>query len=98
MHASLARLLHGAIDYAGLFPPAKLNMRDAVDEYVDLVSSEDSWIVSRFICPASRLMELERELARAEIPDCVPLAVVGTGGADIRSFQSGLESDVAEMN
>src|SRR5688500_9249199 len=98
MHASLARLLHGVIDYAGLFPPAKLSMREAVEEYVSYRQSQESWIVSRFICPASRLMELEKELARADTPDCVALSVVGTGGSDIDAFESGLEKDVADMN
>ena len=98
MHASLARLLHEVIDYAGLFPPCKLPMRDSVENYVRYREGSETWILSRFICPASRLMELEQELARGENPDCISLSVVGTGGNDIEEFETNLEKDVADMN
>ena len=97
MQASLERLMLGVIDYAGLFPPAKLSMHEAVESYCDYRSGPESWLISRFICPASRLMELEQELARVET-ECVPLSVVGTSGRDIGEFEAGLEKDVAEMN
>lgn len=94
----MARLLHGVIDYAGLFPPAKLGMREAVENYCEYVSGADSWIVSRFVCPASRLMELEQQLSRIEVPDCLPFAVTGTGGKDLEEFHASLERDVESMN
>jgi hypothetical protein len=98
MHTSLARLLQEVIDYAGLFPPAKLDMREAVREYCDIRQSEDSWIVSRFICPAGRLQELEQELSRSDTPDCIPLSVVGAGGITIEEFEVALEQDAQAMN
>lgn len=98
MHASLARLLHGVIDYAGLFPPAKLSMRESVENYCDLVGGHDSWILSRFICPASRLMELEQQLSRVDVPDFLPISVIGTGGKSLAELEVGLEEDVASMN
>jgi hypothetical protein len=98
MHASLSGLLRGVIDYAGLFPPAKLSMSEAMTNYLRYRGGENSWIVSRFICPVSRLGELEQELGKGGTPDCVPLSVVGTGGADISQFEFNLERDCAEMN
>ncbi len=50
--------LAGLIDYAGLFPPASLDMGDAIAGYRRARSGSESWIVDRFICPASRLHEL----------------------------------------
>ena len=45
--ASLHALLTGAIDYAGLFPPAKLDMRDAVARYADYRGTSESWALGR---------------------------------------------------
>jgi hypothetical protein len=57
-------LLRNLIDYAGLFPPASLSMYDAVANY-DLYSrSEHSWILGRFIVPATRLAECADATAR----------------------------------
>ena len=55
--------LGGLIDYAGLFPPASLDMEAAVDGYRAARESSESWMVDRFICPASRLEELVAVLA-----------------------------------
>jgi hypothetical protein len=46
------------VDYAGLFPPAKLGMPDAVAEYDDARKGLNAWMLGRFIVPASRLAEL----------------------------------------
>ena len=61
-------LLAGAIDYAGLFPPAALDMAGAVSEYASYVRSGDRWALGRFVVAASRLEELRaaHEALRAE--------------------------------
>lgn len=56
--ASLHALLAGAIDYAGLFPPAKLGMDAAVERYAQHRRDNASWALGRFVLPASRLDEL----------------------------------------
>jgi hypothetical protein len=57
MHEPLRTLLTGLIDYAGLFPPAKLPMRDAAEAFARAQMGEHEWMLGRFICPASRLEE-----------------------------------------
>ena len=47
------------IDYAGLFPPAKLEMNSAVNEYLRCRSDKQSWMLGRFVCPVRGLKELE---------------------------------------
>jgi len=54
---SLLVLLSKAIDYAGLFPPAKLSMEEAVRNYAEYKSGDYNWMLGRFIVPASRLNE-----------------------------------------
>ncbi|MEN8240011.1 MAG: hypothetical protein ABFR53_12525 [Actinomycetota bacterium] len=46
------------VDYAGLFPPASLDMAGAVEGYRAARSSDARWVAGRFLCPASRLEEL----------------------------------------
>ncbi|MGI8743144.1 MAG: hypothetical protein ACR2NN_11365 [Bryobacteraceae bacterium] len=59
MYSSVRTLLTGLIDYAGLFPPASLDMASAVREFESYRASEFAWALGRFIVPASRLDELE---------------------------------------
>jgi hypothetical protein len=49
----------GLIDYAGLFPPAKLAMGPSVETYNRARIGEHEWMLGRFICPVSRLHEFE---------------------------------------
>ena len=54
---TLRALLDGAIDYAGLFPPARLSMKEAVERYGDYLQSPYAWALGRFVVQASRLEE-----------------------------------------
>ncbi len=63
MTRSIRTLLADLIDYAGLFPPAKLSMAAAVEAFNRALMGEHEWMLGRFICPASRLDEFEREAA-----------------------------------
>lgn len=47
----------GIIDYAGLFPPAKLDMTPAVQHYAKYRVDDDAWMLATFVCPATRLDE-----------------------------------------
>jgi hypothetical protein len=56
-------LLANSLDYAGLFPPAKLSMRTAVENYAMYVSSEHSWMLGRFVLPISSASQFIEETA-----------------------------------
>jgi hypothetical protein len=62
--SAIRTLLQGSIDYAGLFPPAELDMRTALKNYARYSSEPSSWALGRFILPLSRLDELELYLRR----------------------------------
>jgi hypothetical protein len=57
-------LLRGSIDYAGLFPPAELDMSTAVANFAHYGSGSMAWALGRFIVPAKRLTELRTERER----------------------------------
>lgn len=64
--AAVWTLLAHAIDYAGLFPPAQLDMAGAVAEYSSYLGSADAWALGRFVLPAARLDELAAEASAAQ--------------------------------
>ena len=63
---SLRVLLTDLIDYAGLFPPAALDMNAAVANYARYLRGEYAWMLGRFVLPASRLGEFEQALLENE--------------------------------
>jgi hypothetical protein len=65
--ASLRLLLRGVVDYAGLFPPASLDMAAAVAEYAGHRNGAEAWALGRFVLPAARLEELN-SVAAAVLP------------------------------
>lgn len=61
--ASLRAFLSGIIDYAGLFPPAKLDMSAAVRAYAEQIAGPDSELLGRFVVPVHRLADFSEEAA-----------------------------------
>ncbi|QOJ01729.1 MAG: hypothetical protein HRU70_15085 [Phycisphaeraceae bacterium] len=63
MTRALQTLLASSIDYAGLFPPAKLPMPTAAENFARDRAGLHTPLLGRFICPASRLPELSAAAA-----------------------------------
>jgi hypothetical protein len=80
---SVHTLLHGIIDYAGLFPPAGLGMAPAVANYAAYRSGSMCWVLGRFVVPAARLAEFERA-AEPYLPSAgQPWKLAALAGADL---------------
>jgi hypothetical protein len=62
--ASARALMAGAVDYAGLFPPAQLPLADALAEYRRALAGADAWMLGRFIVPAVQLPALADAIVR----------------------------------
>ena len=99
---SLRLLVDSLVDYAGLFPPSKLPMDEAVSNYAKYRASADSWMLGRFIVPVSRLSEFEKaasdHLPRDRDDDPWPIsALVGPDAdTDIEANRAvGLALDLA---
>ncbi len=69
---TLRTFMSGIIDYAGLFPPASLNLDTSIRNFVNYRGVADRWMLSSFICPATRLVELEayRDILAASERHC----------------------------
>ena len=61
-------LIAGAIDYAGLFPPASLSMDDALGNYAGYLEGDDAWALGRFVVPSDRTRELVDRAKAAGLP------------------------------
>jgi hypothetical protein len=72
-------LLAGLIDHAALFPPASMDMPDAIAADRAARASEHAWILDRFIVPASRLGELPQDAPRLSV-------VLDRGESDLESI------------
>lgn len=63
MNRSIQTFLTDLIDYAGLFPPAKLDMQRSVETYNRARVGEHEFALGRFVCPVSRLPEFSKHAA-----------------------------------
>jgi hypothetical protein len=59
MLPSTQALFSSIVDYAGLFPPAKLDLHTAMKTYDRAQSSPHHWLLGRFILPASQLQTFQ---------------------------------------
>jgi hypothetical protein len=72
-------LMHGIVDYAGLFPPAQLDMQRTVEAYARHRAGDDRWALGRLVVPVKRLGEFERCAAAL-----LPVGEDGREGRDDR--------------
>jgi hypothetical protein len=96
--ASLRALLTDLIDYAGLFPPARLPLDQAIRNYARYRQESDAWMLGRFIIPASRLEDLEpyhEELFGVDPP--FAFSVLGRGGGNLTEFLTNLRDDLRDV-
>ncbi|MCC6865943.1 MAG: hypothetical protein IT280_07250 [Ignavibacteria bacterium] len=82
------------IDYAGLYPPASLNLPQAFHNYIFYKQDELNWMLSKFIIPARRLAELSEIMNDIVIKDKVSLSVLGSGGKDTEEYLNNFEKDL----
>ncbi len=94
MTDGLRALLAGAIDYAGLFPPARLELDEAIRHYARYRQEADAWMLGRFVLPAARLPELDPYLDMLFAEGApLSLAVLGRGGDMAADWIAGLRED-----
>lgn len=78
-------LLHGLIDYAGLFPPAALDMPLAVANYAEYRRGPHAALLGRFVVPVTRLNQFAAA-AQSHLQDAAgrePWRISVLGGADL---------------
>jgi hypothetical protein len=90
MHASARAFLSQIIDYAGLFPPAKLPLDESIRNYVDAGSnSPHRWMLRNFVCPTVQLSALAGATSSP-----VAVAALGAAVTQVNAFAPQLEADM----
>jgi hypothetical protein len=89
---ALRALLEGAVDYAGLFPPASVDVPTAVRNYAAYRASEDRWMLGRFVVGVAKLPELRSTVAAAKMTgEAWPVTVVVPDAAAATSVLRGTD-------
>lgn len=97
MTAALGHLLARIIDYAGLFPPASLELNQAVNQYTADQDGTYCAMLRHFIVPARRLSELD-QLISSDTPNQLwTLSVLVGGGATSAEWIQRLDADFAAI-
>ena len=99
MLTSVRALFAEIVDYAGLFPPAQLELEPAFRNFINYRGGADAWMLGRFVCPTTKfdgLLKFASELPGQSAP--VRIAALGRGGDNAEAFLSGVAADLTAMN
>jgi hypothetical protein len=101
---TLRIFLSHLIDYAGLFPPAALEMPEAKRNYVAYRAGEYSWMLARFVVPAARLDEVDPAWPMSvigapprHVEVCEMKAQAALPDADVTYFEIPIDDDPARF-
>tara|TARA_B100000953_G_scaffold265178_2_gene232704 strand:- start:3119 stop:4126 length:1008 start_codon:yes stop_codon:yes gene_type:complete len=98
MKNSLQKFMNGLIDYAGLFPPAKLPLDKAINEYISHLNQENKWMLGRFIIPISQLNDLEEFIPKFDNIGTLRLSVLGSQTSSDKEFLQQTKSEISVIN
>ena len=85
------------IDYAGLFPPAKLSLDESLAEYAAAQRGGAAWMLGRFIVPASRLGELAKVHAAQPQPSPLEISAIVDASLEPRLWFASLQSVLRDI-
>lgn len=90
--ASLQALITGAIDYAGLFPPASLALGPSIANFADYLRGRDAWMLGAFVLPVGKFPEVGEHLAPFSVQHRFRISALVAKTETPAHFISGLES------
>ena len=95
--ASLRALLANAIDYAGLFPPANLELEPALRNYAEYVRHPDAWMLGPFILPLAEFDAAGRSLAHFSSEHPLRISMLGPRTDDAAAFGQSFSAAIDSM-
>jgi hypothetical protein len=88
--ASLRALLTRAIDYAGLFPPANLELEPALRNYAEYIRGPDAWMLGPFILPVAQFDAAARGLKQFDKEHPLRVSALAPRTDNIEAFTNSL--------
>ncbi len=94
---AVRQLLSGIIDYAGLFPPAGLELNETTTNFVGYLRHPDAWMLARLVVPAGKLAGLKWPAGQGG-GQPLPVSVLIPGiEPDAAAFGKALEQVLANL-
>ena len=90
--------MNGLIDYAGLFPPAKLPLDEAIAEYIFHLKEDKKWMLGRFIIPITQLNDLEEFIPQFKDVGTLRLSVLGGQSTSDKEFLQQTKDEITIIN
>ncbi len=90
--AALRALLTHSIDYAGLFPPAGLELEPALENHAHYVRSAERWMLGAFILPVAKFEAAAAQLAQFDREFPLEISALGPKTEDAAAFPAAVES------
>lgn len=90
--ASLRALLAQSIDYAGLFPPADLELEPALRNHAQYVRSPDAWMLGAFVLPWKKFPDVAPHLAHFDERNRLCVSALGPKTDTAAEFLSALNA------
>lgn len=96
-NGSIKAFMNGLIDYAGLFPPARLPLDQAINNFLNYQQCDDSWMLGTFIIPAESLKDLEQLVTKLQSHKQLQLSVTGGKSESFDNCLASFEADLQKI-
>ncbi len=97
MKASLRALLADSVDYAGLFPPANLDLEPALINHATYLRDPDAWMLGTFVLPVAKFEDAVALLAGFQEPHALRISALGTRTETAAQFMGALKTAAAAI-
>lgn len=90
--ASLRALLKGSIDYAGLFPPADLDLETALKNYAKYVRTDEVWMLGPFVLPLKQFEATSANLSPFDVEHRLRISALGPKSDNAADFAQAVDT------
>ena len=104
MTKSFTNFMSRIIDYAGMFPPANLELEPAFSNYLEYKSSDDNWMMDKFVCTMKSFESflqtgsaVNNQLIGFNSNNKIEFSLLLTGGNTTKEFLDTLQSDLKQI-
>src|SRR6266851_8649591 len=95
--ASLRALLERSIDYAGLFPPASLDLEPALRNHAEYVRHADTWMLGSFILPIAKFDAASAHLSQFDDKHRLRVSALAAKAENAAAFRSAVQAAAASI-